>query len=67
MKCAADHKCLFTGDEIRTGDDVCYISVFRTKYPTLLTEVMANVCDSGSWKIYHLDCARELEIKVEEE
>ena len=71
MKCAADHKCLFTGDEIRTGDDICYLAIFRTKYPAKLTEVIANVVDSiegksGFWLIYHTDCAKELGIKVEE-
>jgi len=67
MKCEAGYRCLLNNWEIKTEEDIVYISAFRTKWPCVIAEVMANLIQRENWKVYHTDCAKELGIKVEEE
>ena len=67
MKCSAGIECFLSDCEIRMSDDIVYISTFRTKWPCIIADVMANLIQRENWKVYHTDCAKELGIKVEEE
>jgi len=67
MKCAADYFCFLSEGEIKNEDDIIYISKFRTKWPCVIADVMANLIQRENWKVYHTDCAKELGIKIEEE
>ena len=66
MKCSAGLECFLSEREIKTEDDIIYISAFRTKWPCLISDVMVNLIQRENWKVYHADCARELGIKMEE-